>query len=223
MSFTAREFEKKLRAVHRAELDRSPELRREFKRRRKSESAIRSRLGRHLLMPVFWTAIFFAMIHRRNDVAWAAGIIALWSAGTALKWAHHWFHQFYASEDLVVLNQLPLNDRQIFQFQLRRYFGCAGWVAWELATEPHASLSRNGVLAILYSGIGSFLLAYLGWSYAVTRLGAARAGPWMHGVTAFGVLLAALLLGEYPAWYHFAGIGLILAGIFIASSASSSR
>ena len=97
------------------------------------------------------------------------------------------------------------------------------WVAWELATEPHASLSRNGVLAILYSGIGSFLLAYLGWSYAVTRLGAARAGPWMHGVTAFGVLLAALVLGEYPAWYHFAGIGLILAGIFIASSASSSR
>ncbi|HZM36628.1 MAG TPA: DMT family transporter [Burkholderiales bacterium] len=97
------------------------------------------------------------------------------------------------------------------------------WVAWELATEPHASLSRNGMLAILYSGIGSFLLAYLGWSYAVTRLGAARAGPWMHGVTAFGVLLAALVLGEYPAWYHFAGIGLILAGLFTASSASSSR
>jgi len=91
------------------------------------------------------------------------------------------------------------------------------WVAWELATEPHASLSRNGVLAILYSGIGSFLLAYLGWSYAVTRLGAARAGPWMHGVTAFGVVLAALVLGEYPRWYHLAGIALILAGIGVSS------
>jgi hypothetical protein len=132
VTFTAREFEKKLRALHRTELDRSPELRREFKRRRKSESALRSRIGRNLLMPIFWSAIFFAMIHRRSDIAWAAGIIALWSAGTALKWAHHWFHQFYASEDLVVLNQLPLNDRQIFQFQLRRYFGGAGWVAWEL-------------------------------------------------------------------------------------------
>ena len=132
MTFLAREFEKKLRSLHRAELDRSPELRREFKRRRKSESAMRSRMGRHLLMPIFWTAIFFAMIQRQNNVAWAAGIIALWSAGTALKWGHHWFHQFYASEDLVVLNQLPLNDKQIFQFQLRRYFGGAGWVAWEL-------------------------------------------------------------------------------------------
>jgi drug/metabolite transporter (DMT)-like permease len=83
--------------------------------------------------------------------------------------------------------------------------------------EPHASLSTNGVLAMLYSGIGSFLLAYLGWSYAVTRLGAARAGPWMHGVTALGVLLAALVLGEYPAWYHLAGIALILAGIGIST------
>ncbi|MGQ0546199.1 MAG: DMT family transporter [Betaproteobacteria bacterium] len=99
----------------------------------------------------------------------------------------------------------------------------APWVAWELATEPHASLSRNGVLAILYSGIGSFLLAYLGWSYAVTRLGAARAGPWMHGVTAFGVLLAALFLGEYPRWYHIAGIALILAGIGISSLGGQSK
>ena len=91
------------------------------------------------------------------------------------------------------------------------------WVAWELAHDARASLSRNGVLAILYSGVGSFLLAYLGWSYAVTRLGAARAGPWMHGVTAFGVLLAALILGEYPGWHHLAGIALILAGIALST------
>ena len=91
------------------------------------------------------------------------------------------------------------------------------WVAWELTHEPHASLSRNGALAILYSGIGSFLLAYLGWSYAVTRLGAARAGPWMHGVMAFGVLLAAVFLGEYPRWFHIAGVVLILAGIGIST------
>lgn len=92
------------------------------------------------------------------------------------------------------------------------------WVAWELAHDAHASLSRNGMLAILYSGIGSFLLAYLGWSYAVTRLGAARAGPWMHGVTAFGVLLAAVFLGEYPSWFHFAGIALILAGLALSTA-----
>jgi len=93
------------------------------------------------------------------------------------------------------------------------------WVAWELANDARASLSAAGWLAMAYSGIGSFLLAYLGWSYAVTRLGAARAGAWMHGVTAFAVLLAALVLGEYPDWYHFVGISLILAGIGVSGSA----
>lgn len=93
------------------------------------------------------------------------------------------------------------------------------WVAWELAHDARAALSPAGWLAMAYSGIGSFLLAYLGWSYAVTRLGAARAGAWMHGVTAFGVLLAALVLGEYPAWHHLLGIALILAGIAVSGSA----
>ena len=116
MIFSSREIEKKLRALHRAELEKEPELRREFKRKRKSESAARSRVGRNLLMPVFWAAVFFAVVHRQKDVPWAAAIIALWAAGTALKWAHHWFQQFYASEDLVVLNLLPLNDGQIFEF-----------------------------------------------------------------------------------------------------------
>jgi len=41
------------------------------------------------------------------------------------------------------------------------------------------------------------------------------------------VMFAAIFLGEYPVWYHFAGIVLIVAGIALsslkASSASSSR
>ena len=96
------------------------------------------------------------------------------------------------------------------------------WVAWELAHDAHATLSRNGILAFLYSGLGSFLLAYLGWSYAVPRLGAGRAGTWMHLMPAFAVVLAAIFLGEYPQWFHFAGIALIIAGVR-ASSVSSSR
>jgi len=96
------------------------------------------------------------------------------------------------------------------------------WVGWELAHDARATLSRNGILAFLYSGLGSFLLAYLGWSYAVPRLGAGRAGAWMHLMPAFAVVLATIFLGEYPLWYHFAGIALIIAGVR-ASSVSSIR
>jgi drug/metabolite transporter (DMT)-like permease len=49
----------------------------------------------------------------------------------------------------------------------------------------------------------------------------------MHLMPAIGVALAATFLGEYPRWFHFAGIGLILAGVALstlkAATASSSR
>jgi len=103
----------------------------------------------------------------------------------------------------------------------------APWAAWELAFNPRLQLDASGYLAVLYSAIGSFLLAYAGWSYVVKRLGAVRAGATMHLMPAFGVILSALFLAEYPRWFHFAGIALILAGVtlssFKASSASSIR
>jgi drug/metabolite transporter (DMT)-like permease len=101
------------------------------------------------------------------------------------------------------------------------------WLAYELLLKARIQLTSWGFLAVLYSAIGSLLLAYAGWSYVVRRLGAARAGVTLHLMPAMGVVLAAVLLREYPSWFHFAGIALILTGVtissFRASSASSSR
>jgi drug/metabolite transporter (DMT)-like permease len=101
------------------------------------------------------------------------------------------------------------------------------WLAWDLAYNPLAHFSLNGTLAILYSAFASVILAYAGWNYAVSRLGAARAGGFSHLLPAFGVMFSAIFLHEYPAGYHFVGIALIFSGIALsalrASSASSSR
>ena len=97
----------------------------------------------------------------------------------------------------------------------------APWVAWELAFNPRLQLDTTGYLAVAYSAIGSFLLAYTGWSYVVKRLGAVRAGVTMHLMPAFGVILSALFLGEYPRWFHLAGIALILAGVALSSLKAS--
>jgi drug/metabolite transporter (DMT)-like permease len=101
------------------------------------------------------------------------------------------------------------------------------WVLFELNAKNTISLSPVGALAVLYSAIGSLLLAYAGWSYVVTRLGAARAGVTMHLMPGIAVLLSMLFLDEYPHWYHGAGIVLILAGVALSStrvsSAASSR
>ena len=96
------------------------------------------------------------------------------------------------------------------------------WLAWDLANDPRAHFNLNGTLAVLYSAFASVILAYAGWNFAVSRLGAARTGGFSHLLPAFGVIFAALFLGEYPAWYHFAGIALIFGGIGLSSLRASS-
>jgi drug/metabolite transporter (DMT)-like permease len=88
------------------------------------------------------------------------------------------------------------------------------WVALEGGPHP---LNAAAAGAIVYSAIASMLLAYAGWSYAVSRLGAVRTGATMHLMPAMGIALAALFLGEYPQIYHFVGIGLILGGVALSS------
>jgi drug/metabolite transporter (DMT)-like permease len=97
----------------------------------------------------------------------------------------------------------------------------APWLAWELAFNPRLELNAVGFAAILYSAIGSLLLAYAGWSYVVKRIGAVRAGITMHLMPAIGVVLSAIFLGEFPLWFHFAGIALILAGVSLSQLRSS--
>jgi drug/metabolite transporter (DMT)-like permease len=97
----------------------------------------------------------------------------------------------------------------------------APWLAWEVFYNRKINLSPEGALGVLYSAICSMLLAYAGWSYVVTRLGAARAAETMHLMPSMGVVLAAIFLAEYPRWFHFAGIALILAGVTLSSLRAS--
>jgi len=96
-------------------------------------------------------------------------------------------------------------------------FGFLFMLPWLAIERAPLQLNAAGIIAILYSAIASLLLAYAGWSYVVSRLGAARAGVTMHLMPAMGVGLAALFLGEYPQIYHFVGIGLILGGVGLSS------
>jgi drug/metabolite transporter (DMT)-like permease len=89
----------------------------------------------------------------------------------------------------------------------------APWLVIEALLGGKFALSGEGAAAVLYSAIGSLLLAYAGWSYVVSRLGPARAGVTLHLMPAFGVVLSVIFLGEYPQWFHFVGIALILAGV----------
>jgi drug/metabolite transporter (DMT)-like permease len=88
---------------------------------------------------------------------------------------------------------------------------------WALLDGARIHGGIGSYLAIFYTMVFPSFIAYLCFNRGVELIGAARAGPFMHLVPVFGSILAVLLLGESFRPYHAAGIGLIGAGIAMAS------
>jgi drug/metabolite transporter (DMT)-like permease len=77
--------------------------------------------------------------------------------------------------------------------------------------------SAGNVAAIAGVSLFSSVLAYIFWNRGVEQVGASVAGLFIHLMPVFGVLLAALFLGEQLHGFHVAGIGLILGGIWLTT------
>jgi len=73
--------------------------------------------------------------------------------------------------------------------------------------------------ALCYVALLAALASYFIYNWAAARLGPARAGQAITLLPLFGALLSAALLGERLHGYHFAGMGLILAGIVLGAAA----
>ncbi|HEY5789859.1 MAG TPA: DMT family transporter, partial [Gammaproteobacteria bacterium] len=73
------------------------------------------------------------------------------------------------------------------------------------------------LLLVLYVGVFASILAYVAWNHGVGRVGANRAGVFMHLMPVFSTLLAIALLGERLQLYHAVGIVLIGSGVALAA------
>ena len=73
------------------------------------------------------------------------------------------------------------------------------------------------MFAVIYTGLFTSVVAYLAWNAGVQRLGAPRAGAFLHLVPLFGAVLSVVLLGEEPRLFHGAGLLLIVAGVTLAA------
>ncbi len=87
--------------------------------------------------------------------------------------------------------------------------------AWELAAGRHINPTPTALAAIAYTGIFPAFLGFLFWNRGVAETDPARAGLFIHLLPAFGIMLSMIFLDENPAPFHFAGIALILAGIWL--------
>jgi drug/metabolite transporter (DMT)-like permease len=91
--------------------------------------------------------------------------------------------------------------------------------AWEMASGRHINLHWGSFASLLYVGIFPSFLGYIFYNRAVAEVGASKASLFIHLMPVFGTILSAIFLNELPVWYHYAGILLIFAGIWLTTAA----
>jgi drug/metabolite transporter (DMT)-like permease len=93
----------------------------------------------------------------------------------------------------------------------------------EMAAGRTMQVNGPTLTGIAYVGIVASVLAYMGWNRGVAKVGPARAAPFMYLMLLFTPLLAIVFLGERLQFYHFAGAGLIISGIYLATATRTKR
>ncbi|HEX9244135.1 MAG TPA: DMT family transporter, partial [Anaeromyxobacter sp.] len=92
----------------------------------------------------------------------------------------------------------------------------APWYALEAVRGARIHADGTTLAAVAYTAAFASVAAYALWNAGVARVGASRAGVFLHLMPVFGSLLAIAALGERFRAFHAAGIALILAGVWLA-------
>jgi drug/metabolite transporter (DMT)-like permease len=78
-------------------------------------------------------------------------------------------------------------------------------------------------LGIAYVGIVASVVAFAAWNHGIARIGANRAGAFIHLMPPFAAVLAIIFLDERLAPFHAPGIALIGIGLWLASMTGKSQ
>jgi len=86
---------------------------------------------------------------------------------------------------------------------------------WEIAQGRTINVHAGSLLSLAYVGIFPSFVGYIFYNRGVAEVGANKASLFIHLMPVFGTLLSVVFLGEIPYAYHYAGIALIFAGIWL--------
>jgi drug/metabolite transporter (DMT)-like permease len=92
-----------------------------------------------------------------------------------------------------------------------------GWVYVTERRLPLASHGTSVLLAMIFLGVGTSVLAMNFWSWGLSRIEASRVGVFSYLEPVFAGLVAIAFLGERPTLPTVTGAVLVFAGIFLAT------
>jgi drug/metabolite transporter (DMT)-like permease len=79
------------------------------------------------------------------------------------------------------------------------------------------------MLGVLYIAVFASVLAFICWNRGVAIVGANAAGFTLHLLPLFGTVLAIVFLDETFQAFHALGFATILAGVVVATRATSAQ
>jgi drug/metabolite transporter (DMT)-like permease len=124
---------------------------------------------------------------------------------------------FYACYTLALPNRPPVSGLVFFTTLAGiAFLTTLPLLAYEMATGTLQWPTPKGLAVLLYVALFPSLLAQIFFIRSVELIGPGRAGLFVNLVPVFGSILAVLLLGEPFAFYHAAGLALVLGGIGLA-------
>jgi len=150
---------------------------------------------------------FTALAGMRLNVGdlWMLGAIFAWAVYTlGLQWRPEGVHPMLLLAAFVVVGLLAL----------------APAYALEIAQGRLILVTSGALAGIAYTGVFPGFIGYIFYNRAVGEVGASKASLFIHLMPVFGTLLAALFLAEIPRPYHYAGIALIISGIYLTTAAA---
>lgn len=176
---------------------------------------LKKRLGRLEGVGVLLSFVGVATIVSRGDFATLATLTLnvgdLWMLAAVLSWAIY----------TIGLQWRPAGVHPMLLLAAFTVVGLcvlAPAYAWEISQGRTITLSPGTLAGIAYTGIFPGFLGYVFYNRAVAEVGASKASLFIHLMPVFGTLLSAIFLAEIPHSYHYAGIALIFAGIYLTTA-----
>jgi drug/metabolite transporter (DMT)-like permease len=134
----------------------------------------------------------------------------LWTLGASLSWA------IYS----VMLRKRPTNMDPLAFLTVIIIFGllyALPFYGWEVWRSGGFDLTLVSLASMFYVALFPSVLSFIFWNSSVDKVGANRAGIFIHLMPVFSVVLAVLFLDERLHLFHFIGIGLIFIGIVMTT------